>query len=410
MLAEVYFEKVDPCYAFIERDRVFADIDRRWQSAIPPRDLDAMLCGIAALASYFSKAHAVAVEQHLVKLAKTILDDLDISTEPDLYTLTAWVCRVVYMRVAGEPLNAYAVSCSAMHHMEMSGIHLAPRAEKSLFEQPNSIDAPLQIRRRLFGVAQHLNTWISFDVGLSRVSLPAPDIPIVPESRGYSDKLLQLLPAALSLDPMETQDDEMLHSALEIVLGKQDTEGPLVMGQCNLLLTILRRLGNLRSGEDALITPSLKFMEKSLRSARKMTEDDEPWHHLANVPFQIFCMLLAIDTPASLRMVSDAVQTLVTITKSYNTTTLREAANTAYLILSLHKKRRQADAKIMESILATPLDLGVPNGDNTEVFTWPMPNDNEVGWIHTLMAEFPTLQNMDYGDMMSSSFDGDALT
>jgi hypothetical protein len=43
--------------------------------------------------------------------------------------------------------------------------------------------------------------------------------------------------------------------------------------------------------------------------------------------------------------------------------------------------------------------------------TWPMPNENEVGWLHSLMAEFPTLQNMEYGDMVSSSWDStDGMT
>jgi hypothetical protein len=412
-LAMAYFEKVDPCYAFVERDRVFMEIGRRWQQPIPPRDVDAMLCGIAALGSYFSKAHTVAVERHLVKLAKTILDDLDVPTEPDLYTLTAWVCRVVYVRAACEPLTAYMASCSAMHQMEIAGVHHGSRPEKGIFELPKKIDCPPQILRRLFGVAQHLNTWISYDVGLSRVSLTAPDIPMEPEPPGqYSDKLLQLLPDTLSLDPLDTQDEDMLRTALETLLTKRDTQGPLVMAQANLLLTILRRLGSLRIGEDPLLEPSLRFLTKSLAAARKMNEDDEPWHHLANVPFQIFCMLLAIDTPASLRMVDDAVQTIIAITKSYNTTTLREAANTMYLILSLHKKRRRADAQIMESILATPLDLGVANNENmAETFTWPMPNENEVGWLHSLMAEFPTLQNMEYGDMVSSSWDStDGMT
>lgn len=398
LLAEAYFEKVDPCYHFIDRSRTFIDIERRWSEQCS-RSLDAMLCGLAALGSFFSKVQAVAVEGQLVKLAKSILDDIDGAV--DIYSLTAAVLRVVYLRVAGEPLTAWSTSCATMHQLQAAGI-CASQSQRNLLGFP-SLDCPPQTKRRLFGVTQHLNTWISFDVGLSRVSLQPPDIPAEPDSPShYSEKLLQLLPASVSLDPAETQNEDTLTSALQILLAKRDTQGPLVMAQCNLLLCILRRLTNLKQGEDSLVTPSLRFMSKSLACAHEMIRDDQPWHHLANMPFQIFCMLLAIDTPASLRMVDDAVQTLLAVVRAYDRPSLRDAANTAYLILSLHRKRRREDADIMDKILAKPMDLKAPQD---HVDGWPVPSEAEVAWIHSLMSEFPTLQDMDVSNMMDAFID-----
>jgi hypothetical protein len=65
-LAHVYFEKVDPCYGFIEREVIFQEIGNRWARPYHCGPADAVLCGVAALGSYFSKLKAVPVEGNIV--------------------------------------------------------------------------------------------------------------------------------------------------------------------------------------------------------------------------------------------------------------------------------------------------------------------------------------------------------
>ena len=405
-LAKAYFEKVDPCYSFMDRDDIFEKVGSRWSVQCSVGPVDALLCGIAALGSFFSKSSAVSVEPQLVALAKSILDETNPLQVHDSNMLTAWVCRVIYLRVASEPLTAWLASCTTMHVLEAAGLHLAAHSEQTILGR-GSADPNLQIQRRLFGVAQHLNTWISYDLRTSRIALQAPAIPpaLVPADH-YTEKLLDLLPVSLSLDPTERPDDHSLRSALTDLASKIDPQRPLIMAQCNLMLCILRRLSgfdSLRRTDDHVLEVSLRFLAKGLKAAQQMVEDDFPWHHLANVPFQTFCILLAIDTQSSLRMVDEAMQTLLLVARTYNTPTLGEACNTARLVLYLHRKRRLQDAEIIGNALAKSTDISADEVDLEDSNTdWTTPNETEVSWIYDLMAEFPSLQSFNPSGTMNS--------
>lgn len=406
-LGNVYFDKIDPCYSFVDQGQVFQQIQARWTTSHMPRSVDAMLCSIAACASYFSKINAVPVEPQLVAIAKHILDEANDLSAHDTSLLIAWVCRAMYLRWTSEPQAAWIASCSAMHCLEMASLRQSHRGDDGASggRTPMTGYSP-EIHRRLYGVAQHLNTWISYDLGLSRVSLQPTSVPPDSFPRGqYTDKLLELLPASLGLDPAEKQDDEALRSGIEHLAAKRDTQPPLIMAQTNLMLCILRRLSsfnNLRHSGDRTLDASLRFLTKALAAARQMVQDDTPWHHLANVPFQTFCILLAIDTPASLRMASDAMHTLQLVASAYDTPTLRDATNTAYLMLSLCRKRRLEDVAALDNILGALTDSGSnPASAADQLDEWPVPNETEVAWLHDLMSEIPSLQQVDLLDMIN---------
>lgn len=405
-LAYVYFEKVDPCYGFVERNSIFQQINNRWLGMpYSSEPSDATLCGVAALGSYFSKALAVPVEYQLVQLAKSILDAASPSKAPDTDTVTAWVCRVIYLRLTSAPFAAWIASCTTMHMLEAAGMHLNAYKNETVLNQPSPSHLP-QTLRRAFGVAQHLNTWISYDLALSRVSLQGPAMASVASSdANYTDKVLELLPISLELGRAEAQDDGSLRSILTSIIAKDDQQPPLIMAQCNLILCILRQLcarNSLRTYDDTILDSALRFLAKGLQAAHQMVDDDCPWHHLANVPFQTLCMLLAIDTPASLKMVDESMRTLQKVTTAYNTVTLKEAYSTARLILALHRKRRWDDAQTIDGVLSrlAAEDLS-PNTELGEG-NWSTPTGVEISWINELMGEFPSLQNFDIGDMLNN--------
>jgi hypothetical protein len=404
-LADVYYEKIDPCYSFVDREHVQQHIQHRWSVPQAARSTDAMLCGIASCASYFSKLHAVPVEPELVLLAKTILDECNDSQMQDVNVLVAWVCRVMYLRWTSEPKTAWLASCSAMHLLELAAMQTSSREDGTNGVRTPTTRISPQAQRRLFGVAQHLNTWISYDLGVSRVSLqPSLVSSDFTAPSQYTDKLLALLPTSLGLDPNEKQDDEALRSSLDTIVTKRDTQPPLIMAQANIALCILRRLSslnNLRHSGDRLLAASLRFLSKALTAARQMVHDDTPWHHLANNPFSILCILLALDTPASLKLLPEAMQTLNEVAAAYDTQTVRDALNTAYLILSLHRKRRLEDVALLDNMLGASTGArsnSVTSAEQTE--HWPLPNETEVAWLHDLMADIPSLQDVDLLGMM----------
>lgn len=403
-LADAYFDKVDPCYGFIEREKVSREIGNRWVSPHAQRRYDAVLCGVAALGSYFSKNVAVPVEPQLVCLAKSILESTSSLHAPDADTIIAWVCRVIYLRVASVPISAWLASCTTMHLLEATGLSVAGSSNEAILAQTAQSRIPPNLHRA-FGVAQHLNVWTAYDLGLSRVSLePITVLPDSDSPSNYTDRLLALLPASLNLDPIQEQDDESLRSTLSVLASKRDTQPPLIMAQCNLLLCILRRLHSrrsLRKDNDSSTNSALHFLAKGLAAARQMIEGDHPWHHLANVPFQTLCILLAIDTQASLQLVGDAVQTLQSVARAYETVTLTEAYNTACLVLRLYHKRRSEDVRIISDVLTKSMEpVGTTPNLRQDDALWAPSSETEVAGIRNLMAEYPDLQNFNFDDML----------
>ncbi|WKT45389.1 Aldehyde dehydrogenase domain [Fusarium oxysporum f. sp. vasinfectum] len=372
-LANVYFSKVDPCYG---------------------NAYDAVLCGVSALGALFSQRDTTITELHLVESARSILDLHQISEAPSVDLVTGWVLRVIYMRMTASPHSTWIASSILIHLIEASGLHLEPY-DDTVFPQHNLLCDP-DIRRRLIGVAQHVNMWTSFDLGLSRVALQSLLLtPLASKSGDYTTELLRLLPVSTNLDPVKTEDDRNLEPSLRQVLSGNHTQPPSVLAQCNLVLCILRRLGPVNFNmTPTLAEQVLALLNDALRSARFLAKDCSPWHHVANVPFHIICMLLVLDTRSSLAMLPEALQTLELVASIYDTDAMKQAHSAARLLIFLHQERRSEDVKILRDVLQTQGQQGVGLMMPPSHFT---PTSEESSWLEGLVADMPGLQEFDLG-------------
>ncbi|KAH8817065.1 hypothetical protein F5884DRAFT_778359 [Xylogone sp. PMI_703] len=407
VLASAFFEKIHPCYGYIDRDIFFQHVGARWQSPPITEAYDAVLCGVAALGSYFSPG-ASASEPRLVALSQSILNSYPAAKLPSVDLILGWICRVVYFRETAAPLAAWMASSTAMHLIEAAGLHREASTGSVLI---TASECNEETRKRLFGVAQHLNTWISFDLGLSRIALQgAISTPPHPRPGDYTDKLLSLLPMSASLDPLELHDDSKLRTTLLHLIATQDNQPPLILAQCNLMLCILRRVhsyGSLNNpSTDLPIDGMLAFMEKALRAAQSMVTTHSPWHHAANVPFQIVCMLLVIDSRASFRLLKEAMQTLLHVAAYYDTNNLRDAYSTACVLLWLYQKRRSEDVEMIGSILSTTTSRSTIIDESSEasVMTPMMADGEEFPWMNDLTASMANVSDLDIEQVLTSCF------
>lgn len=402
-LASVYFERIDPCYGFIDKDSFIQHMAARWHSQLPTGTYDSVLCGVAALGSFFSRGPEV-TEERLVALSSNVLENYNLTETPSVDHITGWVCRVIYMRLAADPLDAWVASCTAMHLIEAAGLHTDGSSGTVL---ATVLDCDVHTCRRITGVAQHLNTWISFDLGLSRVSIRGA-VSMLPSTRAgnYTDKLLSLLPISAKLDPLEPQDDTDLKSTLGQLVSSEDSQPPLILAQCNLLLCILRRMhsyGSLSTYSPDLPTEAiLAFMAKALRAVRDMVSTQSPWHHMANVPFQIVCILLVIDSRASIRMLKDAMQTLLHAASFYDTTNLREAHSTAGLLIWLYQKRRAEDVEAISDVFSSYPPI-FEASDLAQLAGVPLP-ENELfpSQMDDFVASIPSLREADLDQLLTN--------
>ncbi|PKX96878.1 putative C6 transcription factor [Aspergillus novofumigatus IBT 16806] len=400
-LMTFYFEKVDPCYPFLDRDVVLRQVSRRWlpsssESALPYGPYDAVLCGIAALGFLFSRRRAVPAEYRVAETARRILE------------------HIAYLRMTASPHVAWMASCTLMHLIEASGLHLEPLPDTSLGQTTTTTSCAPEIRRRLFGMARHLNVWISFELGRSRVVLHgATSLPPAPRSPTSPSEIFNLLPVSESLDPKQTQDAPGLESTLAAVLDVIHVQPPLILAQCNLMLCLYRRLRALNSSISGdLLDRVLALAGTGLRAAREMVASVCPWHQIANVPFQIVCTLLAIDSRASLALLGEAMRTLREVAAAYDTEVMREAYSTAYLLILLHQRRKEEDTQALRDVLcvnanaaaaAPRVSVDTAEGGSTSVQRQAQPpapqqsvaDRSEMSWLGDLMIDMPSLQNFD---------------
>ncbi|KAJ4986228.1 2-nitropropane dioxygenase [Stagonosporopsis vannaccii] len=341
-LARAYFARFHPCYGFIDNGMLFRSISRTWNEQDRSVQQDAMLCGVAAIGSLFSSTSDLVTEQRLVVLAKRLLDPSDAGT-PSLRLSTAWLLRSVYLRLTAKPEEAWQASCTTLHVIAATDFTSgAGTNDLSLSDETQNL---LDTRRSLIGVAQHLNIWLSYDLGRSRVVLPDLDaFPIAAKPGEYTAELLGLLPYSQVLDPTNRLSSESLLATLEEVLDRTHTEPPSVLAQCNLALCVYRRLhsSNLEITEEVR-HKVFSQMKKSIRAVHSAIAQGLPWHHVANMPFQILCLLLYVDTVQSFAILNEALSCIVAVNNAYQTEATLEAATAANTLVQLHRKRREAE-------------------------------------------------------------------
>ncbi|CAG8899981.1 unnamed protein product [Penicillium egyptiacum] len=449
-LTAIYLEKVDSCYTFLDHKMISTRIAKRWESSSSPigsveQPYDAVLCGVAAFGYLFSRREVIATEVRLIETARTILDKSILAAEtPSVDIVTGWVLRAAYLRMTASPHAAWMASCTLMHLIEAAGLHLEtsdPEAagllQASSPETRGSQDGDIghhgtsdpETRQRLFGMARHLNTWISFDLGRSRVVLhgatalsptdtsqsrnpPQQASPLAPRA-----DLFQLLPLSENLDPtgQSPQDLPELETALTSVLDLLYSEPSLILVQCNLMLCIYRRLRALNPHgplSSNLLDRVLALASRGLRAARGMVASTCPWHQVANVPFQVVCSLLAIDNRAALALLADAMRTLREVLAAYDTPSMREAYSTAYLLIALHQRRKEDDTRALAEVLRVNAAAAAPADDQKDrqiaatalaeqsqrqeqAAPDPLVSDAEFSWLGDLMIDMPSLQNFD---------------
>ncbi|OIW26926.1 hypothetical protein CONLIGDRAFT_635152 [Coniochaeta ligniaria NRRL 30616] len=410
-LTDAYFQKFDFVYGFIDRRDLERHIGTRWQnSSANSTQYDAVLCGVAAIGSLFSNLQPTATEHRLVQSARALLQQ-SLTQIPTTSIVTAWVLRTSYLKLTGTPHEAWMASCTTMHMVEAAGLHCEPRTDSVLPLPSHDVDP--ELRRRIFGVAQHLNIWMSYDLGRSRVSLHKATtlLPSPRPGRDITVELLELLPYSAMLDPERASTAAELESALLSVLDRTHTAPPSQMAQCNLVLCICRRLQSFNislsgsSYHDKLLTQ----IRSGIRAAETLLEARMPWHHMANVPFSVICVLLAMDTLSSLAQLPDAMQSLSRIAQTYSTEATREALETASLLIYLYQKRKEkCTARLNEVLRLYPVrnvtEAGGADATRSQA-------SEDMGWLNDLVAEIPNLQDFDVDQFLNlgSVFDGNVI-
>ncbi|KAL2833830.1 hypothetical protein BDW59DRAFT_179484 [Aspergillus cavernicola] len=362
-LFAVYVDKIRPLYDFLDLQEVAVLAARRWEDPCATNIYDSLLCGIAALGSLFSSllpSTTTEKERHLVDCAKEILETTSTIANPTHNDAEGWVLRTLYLRCNNTPHAAWVASCTNMHIIEAIGLHQeSPSVSLVYSDTATATTGPnIARRRRLFWIAKLLNTWISFEYGRSRVVLrgqscqyPAPETEAEAGTNSTAD-LLSIFRISESLDPDHHQAVQStdLESLLHRLASYNFNSDAVVLSQTVLAFAIYRRLRLSCPGlntNTTVMDQVITLGRKGLEACSRSIAENCPWWHVAYVPFQFTCVLLAMDTREALTHVRDSLATLKRAAGFFGTVNPCRASETAELLVRLSQRQKEQDAALL---------------------------------------------------------------
>ncbi len=386
---EVYFNVVHPVYDFIDQEYFTELLRARYDLGKGYSDSDAVICSIAALGSLFTIGTQQSSHPHeaeLVNLARVHLQGISVVKSFSNCDITAWILRTIYLRATTRPHAAWISISTTMHLIEAAGLHQEISDIAIVWPAtPQYSDGETDIRRRLFWVALSLNTVISYEYGRSRVRIPNTSVKMF-DTRATTNTQVLIAFATQILRAEERQSNENEDSNVQPVLDALkviNTESePLNLLKADIAFCLYRRLRCLHGtgvSIPAETTASIISIGVSaLPYASSLASQRLPWWTVVSVPFQLLCVLLAVDSRESLSHVARAMEVLEDVGRSFNTHMTREAVGCASLLIKLSRRRKEDDLKS----LSVPSRSG-PKG----------PLDPEALAPISSMAQVPNLQN-----------------
>jgi hypothetical protein len=401
-LANHYLKKIHPVYGVLDPEDLQEKIDSRWNDPTAVASYDAILCGVAALGSLYSGHKQHPTESALVQCAKENLETTKTSKTTLLHHASAWILRTIYLRSTNCPHASWMASCSTMHIIEAIGAHQDPELASLVYSDTVDVSVNEETRRRLFWVATVLNSWISYVYGRSRVTPRGVSCKLpLPRKDDFTTDLISLYQISEWLDPDHDNKASVFEEALTRVEGLTLSHDALILSQSNLALTIYRRLRvlSVNISNDVLVR-IMRLGNHGLDAAMRLAEDHSPWWHVANLPFQFICILLAIDTRESLSHIGPALCTFRVITRLYNTPTIHTALETVESLVGLFQTKKERDSVILRDSLQQRDGKTTERSSSTpqalDVTSWlggtenlSLPDDFDFDWNEFLDVQLP---------------------
>jgi hypothetical protein len=232
-------------------------------------------------------------------------------------------------------------------HQEISNIAIVSPAP------PESRESEMDVRRRIFWVSWALNRIISYEYGRSRVHLPGTSVkPFDTTDSSTSSHILIALANSLPEDTHAHDNEEaVIQSSLDALNQISIDSEPLILLRADIAFCLYRRLRSLHARASVCARTTALVISigiSALPTVTSLAKQRLPWWTVISVPFQLVCVLLAIDSRESLSHVAQAMNTLESVGKHWDTHMAREAVGCAGLLVKLSRRRKEDDLRYLE--------------------------------------------------------------
>jgi hypothetical protein len=360
---KVYFEKVHPIYHFVDHVEVEEQLNNRWSgNASTSHEYDVVMSGVIALGSLFSGTQQLAKETELIELSKTILDSynpVQAATPSSLTSITGYILRVLYIRMATDSHSAWVASRAAIAAIEgYVSSNEASFNETSGCSAYNACSTPSHrlLHCRLHWIAKALDIWtcnehhsISERMKFVRIECPIPNTP------GSNDQLPMLLSIfQLSFPILNTSIDHTLINLISILdMVKKlpsDLHDVLQLHKSSYAFCIYRFMRQTSSTiPPTTLSLIISLIKPAMTAALRLAQDSQPWWLIPHVPFQFLCVLLSMDTTESFSEVQGAMNTLRAIASCTigKTEQMHKVVTVSETLVRLCQKRKEQAAGLL---------------------------------------------------------------
>ena len=386
-LSMIYFAVVHAHFGFLDHASFLRDCTNRWLGSSTNHQDDTIICGVAALGSFFSSAPNQALETVLVEHAREVLQSSSVVYFPGPKTVGAWILRTLYLRLTTRPHASWIASCTAVHISEATGLHKDLPKDLAQRSPGNADD---ELRRRMFWTVWSLHTILSYEYGRSSINLPYtcrdPPGP-VPGHGPYTDLLLIARIVASDQSSDQASDDKIeksnsLENNLQNLMDLTLHLGVCTMIRTDMVFATYRHLRLLRHQFTMdQLSSIIKIGCDAMSQARILALDNLAWWNIISTPFQFICILLAIDSAESLSAIPQVMTTLEEIGRLFDTHMVQEAIQVAKSLLKMARDRKAEDLKKLDSyvpVVEEP-DQGTdfPGLNDQTFMNWP---DDPFDW------------------------------
>ncbi|RDW81217.1 uncharacterized protein DSM5745_04774 [Aspergillus mulundensis] len=361
-LSNVFFSTVESAFAFIEREWYFQRVQSRWQSMQSEPGLEAVMCGVIALGSFFSNPSHY-LESKFIDQCVLILDMAN--AEPNAYLgtefLAGWILRSLYMRLTTRPYMACMASQMAMHIAEVLGFHreLTSRSMITTSDELNVDREEAETRRRYFWTAWSLNYILSTEYGLTPVQLRAVTchLPSREIARAPAGILKFVEAVRVLQDGCEDHENQVPRGEIEHYLGRltvseEDGTALLATFCADICLCLLRRvLCVTRAINKSSTCTAVTILKKAFGKIRELVDLQQPWWNLVSIPFQTICVCLWFNSMPMLSLLRDAMDLLRLLAHTFDTQMTREALATAQHLISASQDQEETKSRLRQAAL-----------------------------------------------------------
>jgi hypothetical protein len=370
-----YFKKVNPTFDFLDEHKFLHRAGLRWQGSANEEalDYDAVICSVVSLGYLCSQRTENDTEAALIAFAKNRLESVGLSRPPTVDLISAWILRAIYLRATSRPQASWMASNIVLHLAEASGIYRELSSISIIYPPPESsnIDhAQIMYRRKVFWIGRALNTIFSYEYSRPRIAINNIDSALVDSIVCESTRdLLRLA----DLIPQSSQgcSDESEVLSTKALLGSINSfnkcGSPISLFAADIAFAAYRHLrpfiNPATSNIDPTISQILSIGSAALNTIQGHVRDPPtrshftqgqcitPWWSLISVPFHFILILLSIDTQECLSQVPHALRTLQQVALTFDTHLVREAAQTASMLIRLSQVRKEANIKLLRAAL-----------------------------------------------------------